>query len=56
MNKSLIVFFVLLIGWIFTYIVSYFIKGPFYDFMYNANIWVIFGLLVSIVLTYKKSS
>ena len=56
MNKNLMMFLVLLIGWIFTFIVSYFVKGQFYDFMYNANIWVILGLLVSIAMTYKKSS
>ena len=56
MNKSLWVFLVLFTGWICTFIVSYFVKGQFYDFMYNANIWVILGLLVSITMTYKKSS
>lgn len=56
MNKRLKMALVLFIGWICIFIISYFVKGPFYDFVYNANIWVILGLLVSISMTYKKSS
>ena len=57
-DKSVFVFVLLFIIWMSIYVVSYFVKGSFYDFMQNANIWILLGLFVSIslILSHKKSS
>lgn len=55
-KKKMIMFFSIILFWAILLIISFITKGIFFDFMVNANIWFIMGMMIVGVLINKKSS
>ena len=55
-KKKMMLFLSMILFWFVLFIISYMVGGMFYDFMLNANIWFIMGMVIVGVLINKKSS